>query len=112
MKKYSEMLTTAVASVMALAMLAGCGETAATNSSSGSDANATAATATEASAPADGAVFKIGAIGPLTGGAAAYGNAVCNAAELAVEEINAAGGIMDTRLSTRRKTMSSMLRSQ
>ena len=93
MKKYSEMLTTAVASVMALAMLAGCGETAATNSGSGADANATAATATEASAPADGAVFKIGAIGPLTGGAAAYGNAVCNAAELAVTEINANGGI-------------------
>ena len=93
MKKYSEMLTTAVASVMALAMLAGCGESAATNADVSTDANATAATEAGASAGAEGAVFKIGAIGPLTGGAAAYGNAVCNAAELAVAEINANGGI-------------------
>ncbi len=93
MKKYGEMLTTAVASVMALAMLAGCGESAATNADVSTDANATAATEAGASAGAEGAVFKIGAIGPLTGGAAAYGNAVCNAAELAVAEINANGGI-------------------
>ena len=85
MKKYSELLTTAVASIMALSMLAGCGgETAAVSTDSG-------ATATESSA--EGAKFNIGAIGPLTGGAAAYGMAVCNAAELAVEEINANGGI-------------------
>lgn len=38
-------------------------------------------------------VLKIGAIGPLTGGAAVYGTAVRNGAELAVKEINAAGGI-------------------
>ena len=37
--------------------------------------------------------LKIGGIGPITGGAAVYGNAVKNAAELAVEEINANGGI-------------------
>ena len=41
----------------------------------------------------DAAVFKIGVIGPLTGAAANYGTAVANAAELAVNEINAAGGI-------------------
>ena len=40
---------------------------------------------------ADGS-FKIGAQGPLTGGAAIYGNAVMNAARIAVDEINAAGG--------------------
>ena len=33
--------------------------------------------------------IKIGGIGPLTGGAAAYGNAVKNGAEIALEEINA-----------------------
>lgn len=38
-------------------------------------------------------VFKIGSIGPTTGEAAEYGNAVMNAAQLAVDEINAAGGI-------------------
>ena len=37
--------------------------------------------------------FKIGVIGPLTGGAAAYGTAVQYAAQIAVDEINAAGGI-------------------
>ncbi|MBQ9765377.1 MAG: ABC transporter substrate-binding protein [Lachnospiraceae bacterium] len=38
-------------------------------------------------------VFKIGLSGPLTGGAAAYGDAVKKGAQLAVEEINANGGI-------------------
>jgi len=37
--------------------------------------------------------FYIGVSGPLTGGAATYGLAVQNAAQMAVEEINAAGGI-------------------
>lgn len=35
----------------------------------------------------------IGGIGPLTGGAAVYGNAVKNGAQLAVNEINKAGGV-------------------
>ncbi len=42
---------------------------------------------------AEGGVLKIGGIGPITGGAAVYGMAVMNAANLAVDEINAAGGI-------------------
>ena len=37
--------------------------------------------------------FKIGMIGPLTGGAAIYGSAVRDAAQIAVDEINEAGGI-------------------
>ena len=36
---------------------------------------------------------KIGGIGPTTGGAAIYGQAVMNGAQIAVDEINAAGGI-------------------
>ena len=39
------------------------------------------------------AEFVIGVSGPLTGGAAMYGIAVKNAAEMAVDEINAAGGL-------------------
>ncbi|MBQ3134936.1 MAG: ABC transporter substrate-binding protein [Oscillospiraceae bacterium] len=74
MKKF---LTIALALVLALGCLAGCGEPA-TSSTSG-DAAATA--------------FKIGGTGPLTGGAAIYGTAVANAAKIAVEEINAKGGI-------------------
>lgn len=38
-------------------------------------------------------VIKIGATGPLFGGAAQYGTACKNAAEIAVEEINALGGL-------------------
>ncbi len=37
--------------------------------------------------------FVIGLSGPLTGGAAIYGTAVANAAQLAVDEINEAGGL-------------------
>lgn len=37
--------------------------------------------------------FVIGVSGPLTGGAAVYGKAVENSANMAVEEINAAGGL-------------------
>lgn len=37
--------------------------------------------------------IKIGVSGPLTGGAAKYGVAVKNSAQLAIEEINAAGGL-------------------
>ncbi len=37
--------------------------------------------------------FVIGMSGPLTGGAAIYGTAVKNAAQMAVDEINAAGGL-------------------
>lgn len=38
-------------------------------------------------------VWKIGSIGPVTGAAAAYGSAVMESAQIAVDEINAAGGI-------------------
>ena len=37
--------------------------------------------------------YIIGVSGPLTGGAAMYGNAVVNSAQMAVDEINAAGGL-------------------
>ncbi|NMA93179.1 MAG: ABC transporter substrate-binding protein, partial [Clostridiales bacterium] len=39
------------------------------------------------------AVFKVGATGPLTGEAAIYGVAVKYGAEIAVEEVNALGGV-------------------
>ncbi len=45
-----------------------------------------------------GNVFKIGGTGPLTGGAAIYGNAAKNGAQIAVEEINAAGGAIQFEL--------------
>lgn len=67
MKKVMSLLAVAV---MLIGVLSGCaGETA--------DENA----------------FKIGGTGPLTGGAAIYGNAAKRGAEIAIEEINAMGGI-------------------
>ena len=65
-----------LAAVMLMACLAGCGST-------------------PASTPedSDSAAFKIGGTAPLTGGAAIYGNAVKNAAQIAVDEINAKGGV-------------------
>ena len=44
--------------------------------------------------------IKIGVIGPMSGGAAVYGKAVANGAQIAVNEINALGGmqiILDTQ---------------
>ena len=42
---------------------------------------------------ADATTFKIGGIGPTTGNNAIYGTAVQNGIQLAVDEINADGGI-------------------
>ena len=61
-----------MAAMMIVAMLAGCG-----------GPNYTAENTT----------FVIGVSGPLTGPAAIYGTAVKNAAQMAVDEINAAGGL-------------------
>ncbi len=49
--------------------------------------------AADSSSDSTSEVIKIGGIGPTTGGAAIYGQAVENGAQLAVDEINAAGGI-------------------
>ncbi len=49
---------------------------------------------------ADGA-FKIGGTGPLTGGAAIYGISVKNGAQMAAEEINAAGGVGGVQVEVR-----------
>ena len=80
----------AMAVCMAAAMTA-CGGSSAP-ASSGSDAKEEAAEESASTEAAAGAI-KIGGSGPLTGPAAVYGNAVKNAAELAVEEVNAKGGV-------------------
>ena len=75
MKKLNRVLSTVLATAMVVSM-AGCG----------SGANASADT------------FKIGGIGPITGSGAAYGLGVKNAAQLAIDEINAAGGVNGYKL--------------
>ena len=80
--------------------LAACGSTGSTSaagsaaSAEGSAASAEGSAATTSTTTsATGEAFKIGGTGPLTGGAAIYGNAAKNGAQIAVDEINAMGGI-------------------
>ena len=70
MKKMKKLVVLSLISAMMLSAFAGCGK-------KDSDSN----------------VIKIGGTGPLTGGAAVYGNAAKRGAEIAVEEINALGGL-------------------
>ena len=82
MKKFFAVVMTLA---MVAAMFAGCG------SSSAPAATTAPAAATEAAAGT--AAVKIGMSGPLTGPASAYGIAVKAGMEIAVEEINAKGGL-------------------
>ena len=92
--------------VMMAASLTACGggsKTEATTAAADTKAEAAETTAaektgntesTEAAGAASGeGTYKIGGIGPVTGAAAAYGTSVKNGIDLAVKEINAAGGI-------------------
>lgn len=79
MKLFKRILLVAVAAVMMVMCFAACGD----NQGNGGN---------------DGSVLKIGGIGPTTGDAAQYGEAVKNGAELAVKEINAAGGVNGYKL--------------
>ncbi len=47
---------------------------------------------------ASGDTIKIGGIGPITGEQASYGNSVKNGAQIAVDEINASGGVAGKQL--------------
>ena len=91
MKKiFKTSIAVAMTICMAAAMTACGGSSSASGSAPAAEPAAEATEAAEA-APAGGAI-KIGGSGPLTGGAAVYGQAVKNAAEIAVAEINAKGG--------------------
>ena len=87
MKNVKKLLAVLLAMTMVLS-LAACGSAAGSSvaESAGSEA---------ASAPAEasGAAIKLGGIGPTTGAAAIYGTATMNGAQIAVDEINALGGI-------------------
>ena len=78
MKKFIAMM---MAVLMTVSLFAGCG-------GAKTEAPAEAPAANEAPA-----AIKLGMCGPLTGGAAVYGTAVQYGMEIAVEEINAKGGL-------------------
>ncbi len=71
--------------VLIIGLLSGCGGS---DSASSGDDNSTGKNEEPVAV-----AFKLGGTGPLTGGAAIYGNAAKNGAQIAVEEINAQGGI-------------------
>lgn len=77
MKMWKKAASVMLASAMVFS-LAACGSSGDSGKSGGSSNSDT---------------FKIGGIGPTTGDAAIYGTAVKNGIQLAVDEINAAGGI-------------------
>lgn len=82
MKKFVSVMLSAV---LAASMLAGCGTQGDNSADNGGNA-------------ASGDTIKIGGIGPLTGGAASYGISVKQGAQVAVDEINAAGGILGKQI--------------
>lgn len=101
MRKVCAML---MAGAMCFGLMAGCGNSADDTESPSADAGTQESQAaeddTQSQAPAGEAsgTFTIGVIGPLTGGAAIYGTAVANAAQIAVDEINALGGAVQFNL--------------
>ena len=113
MKK--KMLSLVLAGALTAALLSGCGSDGSNSGSTtdggsnvtdsadaadttgsaddSADAADAAGSTDSAVANANGGTLKIGGIGPLTGGAAVYGIAARNGSQIAVDEINAAGGI-------------------
>ena len=101
MKKF---LAIMLALVMTVCLFAACGDSSSnttnteptkTPETSTPETTAPDTTAPETETSTEGAAgtFKLGVIGPLTGDAAIYGTAVANAAQIAVDEINALGGV-------------------
>ena len=82
-----------VSGMLAAAMALSLAACSSSGSSSAADDSSSAATTEESStAESTGIPIHLGGIGPLTGDNAAYGIAVSNGAELAVNENNAAAG--------------------
>ena len=85
MKKWGKAVSFIMAASLVVASLTACsgsGETTADTTAAG-----------ETSAAAGTETFLIGGIGPLTGSAASYGISVEQGAQVAIDEINAAGGV-------------------
>ena len=88
-----KVLALTMALALVAASFAGCGNSASTASTTAAAAETTAAAGETAVAPEGVGTVKVGMSGPLTGGASAYGLAVRAGMEVAVEEINAKGGL-------------------
>lgn len=85
MKK--KILSMGLCAALTASLFAGCG------------ANGGAATSTETVETSGELTWRLGGIGPITGGAAQYGQGVMNAIQIAVDEVNEAGGINGYKVS-------------
>lgn len=105
MKKFNKMFSVLLASSLVMSLFAGCGDSNGTKTETTTNTNVesekedttkednskeeTSDTATTENKN----VFKIGGSGPISGNSAVYGLAVQNAMQIAIDEINAAGGV-------------------
>lgn len=81
-------LSLVMASAMIATALSGCG----------SEGSSTPEGSDNGSSVASGETFKLGGMGPLTGPNASYGISVNQGAQVAVDEINAAGGVLGMQI--------------
>ncbi len=125
MKKFSKVLALVLCFAM-IACFAACGETGKTDGTTAADGTKADAADTETKADAadgtkadaantsfdfskegeytkDNTTYVIGLTGPLTGDASQYGISVKNGAQIAVDEINAAGGLNGVKFSLNMK---------
>ena len=88
-----KLVSVLLSAAMVSTLLAGCGGSDTSTSGSATSTTGDAAAAdTEASTGEEDHVIRIGAICAMTGGSAIYGEGAQNAIDMAVEEINSAGG--------------------
>lgn len=90
-KNFKKVLGLGLISVMTVASLAGCAKKG--TDGTGSTDSTTGTESTGGSEDTESGEFRIGGLGPLSGAAASYGTSVKQGAEIAIEEINAAGGV-------------------
>ena len=88
-----KLVSVLLSAAMVSTLLAGCGGSDTSTSGSATSTTGDAAAAdTEVSTGEEDHVIRIGAICAMTGGSAIYGEGAQNAIDMAVEEINSAGG--------------------
>lgn len=103
--KSNKLLAILMTASLTAAVLSGCsgGSTSSTSDSNGTESLATQSqsgsdTAGDATDVSDSDTIKFGTISPNTGSLAAWGEAMVNSMNLAVEEINEAGGVLGKQL--------------
>ena len=101
MKKKVVSLTLCIA--LAATMITGCGNTQAAGSAAPAEEataeeTATEETTEEAPVEASGDTINIGVVAPLTGGYALFGESGKNSVELAVKQLNEAGGVLGKQI--------------